>query len=204
MRRIERLSPFCRTMVRQGRIPYLLPAVGSEESGQREIRYRTRGRTPLVQKMEEGLGEDVYRIARRIVYCYYDLESEYFILGSHLCLDPADIYLDRDGDLGFMLDDAARSQLYPLMRQLLADRWKDQPLLPGDKEDWLSLIGDCEERARLSRCLITAPEAPCESSEKNLLERIRDLKEQVVRDDRKVLGLWGACFLAGVILSILS
>ncbi len=204
MKSIERLPAFSQTMICQGKIPYLLPNIRMELENGQEIRYQTKGKRQLAEGIGTGLGESIFRNARRIVYCYYDLESEYFIPGRCLCLEPEEIFVDRDGELYFMLDDAGRSQLYPIIRRLLSNWWEEQPLIPESKDEWLSLIECCEEKDKLCRRLILAPEEQVSPEGEGLLNRIRVAREELVRDDRKILCLWAGCFILGIILSVFS
>lgn len=204
MKSIERLSTFCQAMICQGKIPYILPSIRTELKSGQEIRYQTKGKRQLAVGVANGFGETVFRYARRIVYCYYDLESEYFIQGQNLCLEPEEIFVDKDGELFFMLDDAARSQLYPIMRLLLSNWWQEQPLIPESRDEWLLLIESCEEKDELSRRLILAPDTPKEQVSESLLQRITEVKDELFRDDRKILFLWVGCFLLGIILALFS
>jgi hypothetical protein len=204
MKSIERLSAFCQAMICQGKIPYILPSIRSELESGREVRYQTKGKRQLAVGVTIGLGENAFRYARRIVYCYYDLESEYFIAGQNLCLEPEEIFVDKDGELFFMLDDAARSQLYPIILLLLSNWWQEQPLIPESRDEWLLLIESCEEKDKLSRRLIMAPETPKEQVSESLLQRITEGKDELFQDDRKIIFLWAGCFLLGIIWAIFS
>jgi hypothetical protein len=204
MKSIERLSTFCQAMICQGKIPYILPSIRMEFESGRKIRYQTKGKRQLAVGVKNGLGETAFRYARRITYCYYDLESEYFIPGQNLCLEPEEIFVDKDGELFFMLDDAGRFQLYPIIRLLLSNWWQEQPLIPESGDEWLLLIESCEEKDKLSRRLILAPETPKEQVSEGLLQRISEVKDELLRDDRKIFFLWVGCFLLGSILALLS
>ncbi|QRN85182.1 hypothetical protein JR334_09510 [Clostridia bacterium] len=201
---LDGLTPHCQSMIQQGKIPYLLIGVRRKTDTGWGIDYQTKGKHPLKELLEKGGSKEIYRFARRIVYCYYDLESEYFIPGSYLCLEVEQIFVDKDDELYFKLDSVGHYQLYPIMRILLSDRWQKQILIPESRKEWMFLIEECEQKEKMTKRLIMAENEPEKSEQKGFMERFYEAKKDLVKDDKKLVLLWVGCFFIGVLLSLFS
>lgn len=204
MMSIDGLPTYCQNMICQGKIPYLLIGIRVKTDTDGGLRYQTNGKRSLKELLDKGRTKEVYRFARRIVYCYYDLESEYFIPGRFLCLEEEQIFVDKDHKLYFKLDDLGHYQLYPIMRTLLSERWQKQILIPESREEWMSLIEECEQKEMMTKRLIMADEETEISEKKSRFNLLCEMKKDFVKEDQKLVFIWAGCFLLGVVLSLFS